>query len=120
MPWVLVVDSDPDTLQTIAAVVRRVSGWDAVCATDAQQALLLLETVAFDSVLCSQSLDGMDGEEVLAVAASLQPGTRRVLFASRATFHDPAFGVVRKPDGLRAIAAALGSVHPAPPLGVRA
>ncbi|MDP6408734.1 MAG: HD domain-containing phosphohydrolase [Planctomycetota bacterium] len=72
---VLLVDDDEGLLELLGAALER-QGFHLTLAATQAQALRLLETIAFDAVVCDVCLDGgADGADVLEAARRLHPQT---------------------------------------------
>lgn len=78
-PYVLVVDDDPLFLQITSQHLERRHGCIVTTAASGERALMLLNEIAFDVILCDYVLGGIDGVEVLKAAREKQPTAMRVL-----------------------------------------
>lgn len=76
---VLLVDDDESLLELLGAALEQ-QGFQLTLAATQAQALRLLETIAFDAVVCDVCLDGdADGAVVLEAARRLHPQTVGIL-----------------------------------------
>lgn len=77
MACLLVVDDEPDILDTMARVLRR--RFELTLVDGGEAAVAELRTRAFDAALVDYAMPGMNGLEVCRVAAELQPAMRRIM-----------------------------------------
>lgn len=77
-PLVLVVDDEPDVIETLRELLRR--EFEVLGTTDPDEALALLAERDVALVLTDQRMPKRSGVELLARAAALSPQTVRVLF----------------------------------------
>lgn len=76
---ILVVEDEEDSLRSLLEIFE-LSGYNAVGAPSAEQALELLDQAKFDVLMTDISLPGMSGREFAALARERQP--LKVIFAS--------------------------------------
>jgi PAS domain S-box-containing protein len=79
---VLLVDDDPDVL-LLAERALRPDGHELLKAASAEEALALLSTQRVSAVVSDFSMPGMNGAELLAEVARLQPDTLRVIVSGQ-------------------------------------
>ena len=91
----LLVDDDPDVLETLQAVFQ-VDGYDVSTATTAQQALALLANSRIAVILSDQRMPGMTGIELLRRAKVMCPDTVRIVLSGYA---DPAMAKAAIDEG---------------------
>lgn len=65
VPSVLVIDDNPDTLETLAALLSSLGVEDVAQAASAEVALDVLKTRRFSLIISDYRLEGMDGVEFL-------------------------------------------------------
>jgi DNA-binding NtrC family response regulator len=81
---ILVVDDEPDMVETVARILTRL-GHEPVTATDGATALELLARERPDLVLTDLKMPGMDGLEVLKEVKRISPEAPVILFTAHAT-----------------------------------
>lgn len=81
---VLVVDDDPDMLETCARILKQ-GGYDCLTATGGREALDLLRSRRLDLILADLRMPEMDGLTLLANARRLAPGVPTILFTAYAS-----------------------------------
>jgi len=81
---VLVVDDDPDMLETCARILQR-AGYDCLTATGGREALDLLRSRRLDVILADWRMPEMDGLTLLANARRLAPGIPTVIVTAYAS-----------------------------------
>ena len=81
---ILVVDDDPSQRELLAGCLRDM-GAEVVEAADGRQALVELETGAFDLLLTDQRMPGIDGHELLRRVRALDPGIGVILVTAYGT-----------------------------------
>ncbi len=81
-PCVLLVDDDPDVL-VLGTRALRPDGYELLTAASAEDALDLLRGSRVDAVISDFSMPGMNGAELLAEVARLQPATLRVIVSGQ-------------------------------------
>ncbi|MBX3652170.1 MAG: PAS domain S-box protein [Burkholderiales bacterium] len=79
----LLVDDDPDVL-LLAQHALQPDGYDIVTATSGEAAAEILDGGRFDAVISDFSMPGMNGVELLSIAAKRQPHTLRVIVTGQA------------------------------------
>ncbi|MEK6976688.1 MAG: response regulator [Candidatus Thermoplasmatota archaeon] len=79
---VLVVDDEPDILDTVRACLEADLGVEVREARSGPQALALVESTAFDLILTDYKMPGMDGLELLRHVAARAPSVPRVLMTA--------------------------------------
>lgn len=78
---ILVVDDEPDILESLAALFRREApGWEVLTADDPSEALGKLDGV--DLVLADHRMPGLTGVEFLAKVRNARPQAIRVLLTA--------------------------------------
>lgn len=78
--WVLIVDDQPDLIESVAAVVREADPAAIVrAARSGEDALRLLPAGPFSLLIVDFDLGGMTGVELLRHALEASPGMRAVL-----------------------------------------
>ncbi len=77
-PTLLVVDDEPDVLDSLRHLFHR--RYRVLGASNAREALGLLEVETVQVVLTDQRMPGMTGDELLARARAIQPHAVRLLF----------------------------------------
>ncbi|MEI6621084.1 MAG: response regulator, partial [Actinomycetes bacterium] len=78
LPFVLVVDDEPEITRTIADMLRR--DYQVLTASSAQEGLELLRANSVAVILTDQRMPGGTGAELLAHALDVSPETTRILF----------------------------------------
>ncbi|MEA3190750.1 MAG: hypothetical protein QOD77_1332 [Thermoplasmata archaeon] len=96
MKSVLVVEDDPDTMESLVTVLRG-EGWLPHQATNVHQATVTLHSHSLDAVVADNWLPDGKGSQFLRLAAALQPSARRILYTGQEA--DPAgtYRIIRKP-----------------------
>jgi DNA-binding NtrC family response regulator len=80
-PRILVVDDDPAMREMLVCMLE-CSGYDAVGATDADDALFALQAHPFAAVVCDLHMPRRDGFSLLRAVPWVRPGTPVVLMTS--------------------------------------
>jgi CheY-like chemotaxis protein len=75
---ILLVDDSQDTLDALAAILRR-RGYEVACAASPHAALACVERCCFDVVVTDLKMPDMDGLEFVRRLKPLAPQTRVVL-----------------------------------------
>ena len=70
---ILIVDDDPSMGETLAMFLNR-RGFEAASCTSARDALVLLDTHTFDSIVTDLNMDGMNGIALCERIGILRPG----------------------------------------------
>jgi two-component system probable response regulator PhcQ len=83
---VLVVDDDASVVEGLGVVLRG-EPYTVLTATSARQALDLLERQSVDVIVTDETMPGMRGSELLALARKLRPETMRLVLTGQATLH---------------------------------
>jgi DNA-binding NtrC family response regulator len=81
---ILVVDDEPDMVENCARILRR-AGHECLTATDAREALGLVETERPDLLLTDLKMPGLDGMELLRRAHEMDPALPVILITAFAT-----------------------------------
>lgn len=85
MPRILFVDDEPNVLEGLRRLLRRLAPpWEMVFIDSPQQALALVEKQYFDVVMSDMRMPGMDGATLLTHVARIQPHTIRVVLTGYA------------------------------------
>lgn len=82
--WILIVDDEPDILESVAALVRIIgdeSRTNVRVARSGPEALELMQKHFFDMILSDFHLGTMDGVNFLEVAQQLEPGVPCLLMS---------------------------------------
>lgn len=82
--WILIVDDEPDILDSVAALVRIIgddSRTNVRVARSGPEALELMQKHFFDMIVTDFHLGSMDGVNFLEVAQQLEPGVPCVLMS---------------------------------------
>lgn len=82
--WILIVDDEPDILDSVAALVRIIgdeSRTNVRVARSGPEALELMEKHFFDMIVSDFHLGSMDGVNFLEVAQQLEPGVPCLLMS---------------------------------------
>jgi DNA-binding NtrC family response regulator len=80
-PRILVVDDDPAMREMLVCMLE-CSGYDAVSALDADDALFALQARPFAAVVCDLHMPRRDGFSLLRAVPWVRPGTPVVLMTS--------------------------------------
>lgn len=97
--WILIVDDEPDILDSVAALVRVIgdgSRTNVRVARSGADALELMHKHFFDMILSDFHLGSMDGVNFLEVAQQLEPGVPFVLMSG------DKYGALERLDGAAA------------------
>ncbi|MFC1609644.1 response regulator [Myxococcota bacterium] len=86
LPSLLVVDDEPDTVDTVMRMVR--GHYRCVGATSIAQAVEVIDREQFDLVIADQRLPDGTGTSFLARVAEQSPLTRRIILSAYADTHD--------------------------------
>ncbi|HTE41949.1 MAG TPA: response regulator [Steroidobacteraceae bacterium] len=82
---ILFVDDDPEILDGLRTMLRRRrNGWEMEFATSGENAVKQLEQSPFDLLCSDMRMPGMDGAQLLTVAAERWPGTVRIVLSGYA------------------------------------
>jgi DNA-binding NtrC family response regulator len=81
-PRILIVDDEPDVLESMATLVEMTLGADVSTVSSARAALDLLGTSRYSMIVTDFRMPGMDGCELLARASRVAPGTPQVLVSA--------------------------------------
>ena len=82
--WILIVDDEPDILDSVAALVRLIGNTTSMnvrVARSGPEALQIMEAHFFDMILSDFHLGSMDGVNFIEVAQQLEPGVPCVLMS---------------------------------------
>ncbi len=82
---ILYVDDDPENLSSFKAIFRR--EYEIYLAASAMEGLAVLRTTDIQVLITDQRMPGMNGTELLAVAAEEFPKTRRFLLTAYSDFN---------------------------------
>ncbi len=124
MARILVVDDDPLVGKALSRLLRR-EGFEVAIASDAAQALVMLDGFTPDLVLSDHRMPGMTGAELLALVRRRHPGVLRLLISGDAerapsVAGDPDLEFVAKPwDGPALVARLRGMLSPYDAFGER-
>lgn len=77
-PRVLIVDDEPNVLQSISRILR-LSDWDIVLESDSRQAMEVLVKETFDVVIADYHMPNYNGLDVLVACKNRCPHTIRIL-----------------------------------------
>jgi len=83
---VLIIEDDPDVLNTLIDLVSQLPGWQAHGANTAHEARALLEARQWGAILTDEVLPDGSGLELLHEAAPRQPHAARALMSAHAVF----------------------------------
>lgn len=90
MPRILVVDDEPDILDSLAPTLEQALGVDVVTATSAEEAQRrIVENGRYAMVITDQRMPGLKGTELLAWLRRERPESVRVLMSA---FYDSFIG----------------------------
>jgi DNA-binding NtrC family response regulator len=81
-PRILVIDDEPDVLESVATLIQHGVDADVETVTSAKAALGLMGKRSFDLVVTDFRMPGMDGCEFLAEASKIAPGTPRIMMSA--------------------------------------
>jgi two-component system, NtrC family, response regulator HydG len=81
---VLIVDDEPDMVENLARILRRV-GYRCLRATEAERGLALLESERPDLLITDMKMPGIDGMELLRSARALDPPVPAIVITAFAT-----------------------------------
>lgn len=76
---ILVVDDEPDILESLKDVLEASGEIDVLCADSGEEALRVLAQTPVDLILSDYKMPGMTGLELLHHAQEVAPGTQRML-----------------------------------------
>ncbi len=79
---VLLVDDDPDVL-TLSIRALRPAGYEILTAGNGETAMAILRSRAVGVIVSDFSMPGMNGAQLLAQAAAMQPGTLRIIVSGQ-------------------------------------
>jgi len=79
---VLLVDDDPDVL-TLSSRALRPEGYEILTAGNGEAAMAILRSRAVGIIVSDFSMPGMNGAQLLAQAAALQPSTLRIIVSGQ-------------------------------------
>jgi PAS domain S-box-containing protein len=79
---VLLVDDDPDVL-TLSSRALRSAGYEILTAGTGEEAMALLRSRTVGIIVSDFSMPGMNGAQLLAQAAALQPATLRIIVSGQ-------------------------------------
>jgi DNA-binding NtrC family response regulator len=79
---VLVVDDEPDILESIGTLIEHEVGAEVECVTSGEDGLGALEKRRFDLVVTDFRMPGMDGCEFLAEASKVAPTMPRIMMSA--------------------------------------
>jgi len=79
---VLLVDDDPDVL-TLSIRALRPAGYEILTAGNGETAMAILRSRAVGVIVSDFSMPGMNGAQLLAQAAALQPATLRIIVSGQ-------------------------------------
>jgi response regulator RpfG family c-di-GMP phosphodiesterase len=83
VPTILLVDDEPDILESLAALLERAQqGIRVRTASSGAAALDVLRSETVDLILTDDKMPGMNGLEFLEEAAHIAPGTPRILITA--------------------------------------
>ncbi len=113
-PQILIVEDDPEMLALVSEHLED-EGHEVVGSRHGAEAIAILRTRRFDSVLSDLRMPGVDGMEVLKAARELQPDTPVILITAFGTIETAiqairqgAFDYVTKPFSLDEIGLLVG------------
>jgi CheY-like chemotaxis protein len=85
LPLLLIVDDDPDYLDTLREALKATGKCRVTTASSAREGLRVLREQEPDAVLADQYMPGRTGTWLLENALKLHPHTRRMIISGRAT-----------------------------------
>ncbi|HUR61986.1 MAG TPA: response regulator [Candidatus Thermoplasmatota archaeon] len=81
-PRILVIDDEPDVLESVATLIQHGIDADVETVTSAREGLGRMGQESFDLVVTDFRMPGMDGCEFLAEASKVAPTTPRIMMSA--------------------------------------
>ena len=81
---ILVIDDEENMRHMLSAILTR-AGYDAEAAADGEQGLAMLQSDAFDCVLCDIRMPKMDGMTFLKAATAMDAGLTIIMMSAYGT-----------------------------------